>query len=88
MNLKIEIPDDLKNEIACLREELAEIKTNFQPKEPPKYYTKKETAELFKVNLSTLWNWQQSGVLLPVQIGGRVYYRAKDIENAIIVLQK
>lgn len=88
MNLQIELTDELKNQLAALHSELAEIKTNLQPKEPTKYLTKKETAELLKVNLSTLFNWQRTGVLTPVQLGGRVYFRLKDIESAIVELEK
>jgi hypothetical protein len=88
MNLQIELTDELKNQLAALHSELAEIKTNLQPKEPQKYLTKKETAELLKVNLSTLFNWQRTGVLTPVQLGGRVYFRVKDIESAIVELEK
>lgn len=88
MNIQIEIPEELKQELTALRNELAEIKTNFKPKEPPRYLTKNETAELLKVDLSTLYNWQKKGVLLPIQIGGRVYYKADDIEAAFVQLKK
>lgn len=48
--------------------------------------TKKETAKLLNVDLSTLWNWQQKGILKPFGIGGRVYYKFSDIEKALIQL--
>jgi len=48
--------------------------------------TKKETAQLLNVDLSTLWNWQQKGILKPFGIGGRVYYKFSDIEKALIQL--
>lgn len=48
--------------------------------------TKKETAKLLNVNLSTLWNWHQRGILKPFGIGGRVYYRRSDIDKALIQL--
>lgn len=48
--------------------------------------TKKETANLLNVDLSTLWNWHQKGILIPFGIGGRVYYRMSDIEKALVQL--
>ena len=48
--------------------------------------TKKETAQLLNVDLSTLWNWQKKGFLIPFGIGGRVYYKMSDIEKALIQL--
>lgn len=48
--------------------------------------TKKETAQLLNVDLSTLWNWQKKRILIPFGIGGRVYYRMSDIEKALVKL--
>lgn len=88
MNLQIEIPQELKQEIAALRSELADIKENFTPKEPQKYLSRKEVSDMFSVDISTVHNWTVKGVLRPYQIGGRVLYRAEDIEKAIIELKK
>lgn len=42
--------------------------------------TRKETAKLLGVTLSTLWQWSKSGYLVPVKIGTKVMYRPKDVE--------
>lgn len=41
--------------------------------------TMEETAERLKVTIQTLYNWKQAGVLLPILIGSRSYYRLSDI---------
>jgi|GEM_PF-842622 len=41
--------------------------------------TMEETAEKLKVTIQTLYNWRQAGVLLPIMIGSRSYYRLSDI---------
>lgn len=41
--------------------------------------TMEETAEKLKVTLQTMYNWKQAGVLLPIVIGSRSYYRLSDI---------
>lgn len=48
--------------------------------------TREETAKYFAVDLSTLHNWKKKRVLIPVGIGGRVYYRMSDIEKALTPL--
>lgn len=50
------------------------------------FLTKKETANLLSVDISTLWNWHQKGILKPIGLGGRVYYRMIDIEKALVQL--
>jgi hypothetical protein len=33
------------------------------------------------VSHTTLWKWEQSGYLIPVRVGKKVYYRRSDIEK-------
>ncbi|WP_083672342.1 helix-turn-helix domain-containing protein [Chryseobacterium sp. RU37D] len=42
--------------------------------------TRDETAEYFGVSLGTLNNWSKSGVLVPINFGGRVYYTRDEIQ--------
>jgi excisionase family DNA binding protein len=88
MNLELNYPEELKQDISKLRSELAEIKLNLQPKEPDKYIGRKELAEMLNVNISTVHNWTARGILTALQIGGRIYYRRSDIEDAMIKLNK
>ena len=88
MNLQIDYPEDLKNDIESLKSDLAEIKLNLQPKEPTKYLSRKEVAEMLDVNISTIHNWTVKGILTALQIGGRIYYKTKDVEAAMIELKK
>ncbi|WP_313098742.1 helix-turn-helix domain-containing protein [Epilithonimonas sp.] len=57
-----------------------------QPQLQKELLTREETATFFDVDLSTLHNWKKKGILLPVGIGGRVYYRMSDIEKALTPL--
>ena len=80
-------PEELfKSFTNILKREVEALKMEFQPKEPPKYYTRKEVAQMLKVNLSTLHTWTKEGRLKPYGIGGRVYFLRTDIENAIVKL--
>ena len=62
---------------------------NAEAKKPKKeeYLSREEVAKLFKVDLSTIHNWRKRGVLKACQIGGRVYFKLSEIENAIVELK-
>ena len=40
-----------------------------------KLLTPKETAELLKVSIVTVWQWERQGHILKHRIGGRTYYK-------------
>ena len=63
---------------------LNDLKKDFQPKEPIEYLTRKDTAQLLQVDLSTLWNWTKKGKLQAYGIGNRVYYKRSEIEASIV----
>lgn len=56
---------------------------SFQPTQPEEYLTRKDVAQLLKVDLSTIANWNKSGKLKPLGIGGRVYYLKSDVINSL-----
>lgn len=65
-----------------------ELKKSFQPKEPNRYLTRQEVANMLNIDLSSVHNWSKKGILQPYQISGRVYYKLEEIENSIIQLKK
>tara|TARA_R110002033_G_scaffold124116_4_gene166240 strand:+ start:374 stop:655 length:282 start_codon:yes stop_codon:yes gene_type:complete len=89
-NLKFEdLPKaaaSILEKLGLLEKELAHIKENFQPKQPDELMTRQETADYFKVNSSTLWNWTKQGKLISYGIGNRVYYKRSEIEEKIVRL--
>lgn len=42
-----------------------------------------EVAKMFKVSKVTLWRWATKGILTPIKIGKKVYYRMTDLEKLI-----
>lgn len=50
-------------------------------KEEEPIYTAGEFARKYGVNLSTLWRWRKAGIITPIHIGGRVYYRDSDVSK-------
>jgi hypothetical protein len=58
------------------------------PKEPKKYLTRQDVAEMLQIDLSSVHNWTKKGTLTSYQISGRVYYKLNEVENAIVKLNK
>lgn len=81
-------PEQLQETIIKgVKSQLEELKKHFQPKEPNEYLTRSEVSDLLKIDESTVHNWRKKNILTAYQIGGRVFYKRKEIENAIEKLQ-
>ncbi len=48
-----------------------------------KLLTIAETADHFQVTQKTIFNWGKNGLLHPIQIGRRVFFEQREIENLI-----
>jgi excisionase family DNA binding protein len=83
-NLSPEQLGVLLNEI--ITSKFNDLKKHFQPKTPTEFLSRREVAQMLKINLSTVHNWTKNGTLQAFQIGGRVFYKRELIENAIVKL--
>ena len=80
--------DDLKNLVGqVIKTELEAVKKHLQPKQPNEYLTRKEVSKMLKIDLSSVHNWSKRGILIPHQIGNRVYFKMSEVENAIVQLK-
>lgn len=82
-------PEQLKVEILeGVNEQLEDFKKHFsKTSEPSKYYTRNDLAKLFQVDLSTIHNWSKKGIVYPHQIGGRIYFKREEIDQALVKLK-
>lgn len=78
-----ELQEAISNDV---REQLAELKKGFEPKKPEEFLGRKETAELLKINLSTLYLWTRKERLKSYGISGKIYYKRSEVESALIEL--
>lgn len=80
-------PQQFRNDInKDVKSLLDELKKSFQPKTPEELLSRKETAKLLKINLSSLYNWTKDGRLKAYGISGKVYYKRSEVESALIEL--
>ena len=89
----IQITQFTPNELKSLLKEgvqqvVNQIREEFQPKTPTEYLTRKQVAKMLDINLTTLNNWTNKGVLISYGIQGRVYYKRDEVERAFIELKQ
>jgi hypothetical protein len=85
--LQFNLSTEDRNRLLDIQKSLENLEQNFQPKQPPKYYTRQQLAKLFDVNISTIHNWKRSGILESVGIGSRVYFTQEAVDNALVNLK-
>ncbi len=78
--------EQINNLFDGLKNQIKELKQNFEPVKPTEFLTRNELAELLKCDLSTIHNWCKKGKINPYGIGNRVYFKRSEIESVIIPL--
>ena len=82
-------PNELKSLLMeGVQQVVNQIREEFQPKTPTQYLTRKQVAKMLDINLTTLNNWTNKGVLISYGIQGRVYYKRDEVEKAFIKLKQ
>lgn len=82
-------PEELKDAIIeGVKHQLKEFQRHFKPIEPNEYISRLEVSKWLGVNESTVHNWRVRGTITAYQLEGRVFFKRKDIENAMIKLEK
>lgn len=82
-------PNELKSLLMeGVQQVVNQIREEFQPKTPTQYLTRKQVAKMLDINLTTLNNWTNRGVLTSYGIQGRVYYKRDEVERAFIELKQ
>lgn len=77
-------PEELEERIYNrLGSKIDSLKSEFQPKEPAVFLTRNEVRDMLKCDLSTVHNLTKRGKLKAYGIGGRVYYKRSEVEEAI-----
>jgi hypothetical protein len=73
---------------AYIDKKFDDLKKLYQPKEPKKYLSRNQLAEMLDVDKSTIHNWRKRKIIEAVQIGGRVYFERDAIEKSLIKLKR
>ena len=75
----------LPNEPPSWSVKVEKIRENNKPSlDGERYYTDKELAVRLKVSRRSLQDYRNNGILPYIQVGGRILYRASDIERTLM----
>lgn len=66
-----------------VKRELQDLKEHYQPKEPERWLTRKETAKLLKISLVCLHDWVNKEIIKAYKLGNRTYFNQKEIEKVL-----
>ncbi len=77
--------EKLERLIADLRNEINQLKELKSPKE---FITRKEAAEILKVSVTTVINYEKRGIIQAYRIGSQIRYKQKDILNAPAAIER
>lgn len=77
-------PQELQNQInEGVKIQLQEFLKLYQPTQPKEYLTRRNVADMFNVDISTVHNWCKSKRLNPLGIGSRVYFLRSEVEASL-----
>jgi hypothetical protein len=80
----IQYNDQLKNEInEGVKIQLENLLKLYPPTQQKEYLTRKNVADMFSVDISTVHNWCKSKRLNPLGIGSRVYFLRSEVEASL-----
>lgn len=76
--------DDLVNANNQLIDQVrADLEREIHEKRTASFLTREMVLERLNVAPSTLWRWQKSGYLVPVNVGGQRRYKSTDIDEIL-----
>lgn len=82
INLKIEIPDEFKNEIISgVVTQIKDLMLNNKAENQNDLLSRTETANLLKISLVKLWQLTKDKVIPVYKIGNKVLYKRSEVEQ-------
>ncbi len=81
----VSIADLMANVRVIIRDELRQQQTSDLQE---KLLTAKEAADLLRVSLVTLWQWEKQGRITKHSMGGRTYFKYSELMAGLDTLQR
>jgi excisionase family DNA binding protein len=77
-------PDKFKEElIFSLKEVIQELIIELKEEKPIEYLTRKQVAEILKISIVTISDWNNKGILKPYRIGNLIRYKSNELQEAL-----
>ncbi|HWY13353.1 MAG TPA: helix-turn-helix domain-containing protein [Bacteroidia bacterium] len=75
--------EDYRNDMSRIEAKIDDLKKCISPKAQEDYMSRRDVAEFFKCDLSSIYLWSKAGKLKPYNIGNRVYFKRSEVEGAL-----
>ena len=77
-------PDEFKEDlINSLKEVIQELILETKKEKPLEYLTRQQVAEILKISMVTVSDWNKKGILKPYRIGNRIRYKSNELEEVL-----
>ena len=70
--------------MTLVKEQVVSALQSMKEERQERYLTRSEAAQTLNVDVSTLWRWAKNGILVPVKMGKKTYYRESDVKKAMM----
>ncbi len=71
-----------------VEEKLNTFKSNFQPKEPTIWLSRKDVSEFLSIAIVTVDDWTKKGILTAYRIGNKKRFKRCEVESALTEIGK
>jgi excisionase family DNA binding protein len=72
----------------CLESKIEALKNQPTPTPAPGYLNRQDVAKLLGVSGVTVWDWTNKGFLKAYRLGNKVFYKAAEIDAAMVEIKK
>jgi hypothetical protein len=72
-----------KSILELVKNKIEQFNELHETKKEENYLTRKKTAQLLHISLTCLNDWCKSGILIPLKLGNRTYFKLSDIEKKL-----
>jgi len=83
MSVTIKLKDLMAANRELIAEARAQLEDELDKSRRESYPTRKEVMEMLRVSEATLWRWQKTGYLVPLNVGGKRRYRMSDVQQIL-----
>ncbi|MDR1259182.1 MAG: DNA-binding protein [Tannerellaceae bacterium] len=83
LNLTVQAGELLEMVNYCVMTTRKELEQQLANANTETYLTRKQTAEMLDVDLSTLWRWNKENYLCPIEIGGKRKYELSEVNKIL-----
>jgi hypothetical protein len=83
LNLTVTASELLTMVQCCISETKKSLEQLLQDEAQETYISPQKTAELLDCDLSTLWRWNKSNYLKPIELGGKRRYKMSDVKKIL-----